>query len=41
VAPRRVINSATGCINALMGRPLTQLLRWRQKDGDLHWACAA
>ena len=41
VAPRRVINGATGSINALMGRPLTQLLRWRQKDGDLHWACAA
>ncbi len=41
VAPRRVINSATGCSNALIGRPLTQLLRWRQKDGDLHWACAA
>ena len=41
VAPRRVVNGATGSINALMGRPLTQLLRWRQKDGDLHWACAA
>ena len=41
VAPRRVINGATGSINALMGRPLTQLLRWRQKDGDLQWACAA
>mgnify|MGYP001383527903 CR=1 FL=1 len=41
VAPRRVINGATGSINALMGRPLTQLLRWREKDGDLHWACAA
>ena len=41
VAPRRVINGATGSINALMGRPLTQLLRWRQKDGDLHWDCAA
>ena len=41
VAPRRVIDGATGSINALMGRPLTQLLRWRQKDGDLHWACAA
>ena len=41
VAPRRVINGATGSVNALMGQPLTQLLRWHQKDGDLHWACAA
>ena len=41
VAPRRVIGDATGCMDALIGRPLTQLLRWRQEDGDLHWACAA
>ena len=41
VAPRRVIGDATGCMDALIGRPLTQLLRWRQDDGDLHWACAA
>jgi N-acetylglucosamine-6-phosphate deacetylase len=41
VAPRRVIGDATGCMDALMGRPLTQLLRWRQDNGELHWACAA
>ena len=41
VAPRRVIGDATGCMDALMGRPLTQLLRWHQKEGELHWACAA
>ena len=41
VAPRRVIGDATGCMDALMGRPLTQLLRWHQDNGELHWACAA
>ena len=41
VAPRRVIGDATQCMDALMGRPLTQLLRWREEEDDLHWACAA
>ncbi len=41
VAPRRVIGDATGCVDALVGRPLTQLLRWHLKEGELHWACAA
>jgi len=41
VAPRRVIGDATGCMDALMGRPLTQLLRWHDEEGDLHWGCAA
>ncbi len=41
VAPRRVIGDATGCMDALVGRPLKQLLRWHQKKGVLHWACAA
>ena len=41
VAPWRVIGDATGCMDVLMGRPLTQLLRWQLKEGDLHWACAA
>ena len=46
VAPRQVISSASethakDSVDALMGRPLTELLRWRHTDGDLHWACAA
>jgi N-acetylglucosamine-6-phosphate deacetylase len=41
VAPRRVIGDATQCMDALMGRPLTQLLRWGEEEDDLHWACAA
>ncbi len=41
VAPRRVIGGAKGCVDALIGRPLTEQLRWRKVDGDLHWACAA
>ena len=41
VAPRRVIGDATGCLDALMGRPLKELLRWQLKKGDLHWARAA
>ena len=46
VAPRRVIRSASethakDSVDALIGLPLTKLLRWRHTDGDLHWACAA
>ena len=41
VAPRQVIGDATGCLDALMGQPLTRLLRWHQDDSDLHWGCAA
>ena len=42
VAPRRVIHIADGIQEALIGQPLSQLLRWTQNDaGDLHWADAA
>lgn len=41
VAPRRVIGEAESIADALIGRPLKQLLRWNQSEEDLHWACAA
>ena len=41
VAPRRVIGTATTARDALIGQPLTQLLRWSQHGGKLQWACAA
>jgi N-acetylglucosamine-6-phosphate deacetylase len=42
VAPRRVIHIADGIQEALIGQPLSQLLRWTQNEaGDLHWADAA
>ena len=41
VAPRRVIQSDATLANALIGRSLSELLRWSQNDGELHWACAA
>ncbi len=42
VAPRRVIHVADGIQDALVGQPLSHLLRWTQNDaGDLHWADAA
>ena len=42
VAPRGLINGLKGVDDALIGQPLSQLLRWTQNDaGDLHWADAA
>ncbi|MDA7433768.1 N-acetylglucosamine-6-phosphate deacetylase [Synechococcus sp. AH-601-P18] len=41
VAPRRVISTVETVPDALIGQPLTQLLRWSQHSGKLHWACAA
>ena len=41
VAPRQVIGEGSDVINTLIGRSLTELLRWHQKDGELHWARAA
>ena len=42
VAPRRVLQIAGGIQEALIGQPLSHLLRWTQNEaGDLHWADAA
>ena len=41
VAPRRVIGTAGTLNDALVGQRLTNLLRWSQREGELHWACAA
>ena len=41
VAPRRLLETAVTAHDALLGQPLTQLLRWSQHNGDLHWASAA
>lgn len=41
VAPRRVIGTAETLQDALVGQPLTNLLRWGQRGGELQWACAA
>ena len=42
VAPRGLINGLKEVDDALIGQPLSQLLRWTQNDaGDLHWADAA
>ena len=41
VSPRRVIGTAETLNDALVGQQLTNLLRWSQREGELHWACAA
>ena len=41
VAPRHVMGMADTVPDALIGQPLTRLLRWSQHDGKLQWACAA
>ena len=42
VAPRGLINGLTVIDNALIGKPLSALLRWHQTEqGDLDWSCAA
>ena len=41
VAPRRVIGTAVTLNDALGGQQLTNLLRWSQREGKLHWGCAA
>ena len=41
VAPRRVMGTADTVPDALIGQPLTRLLRWSQHGGNLQWACAA
>ena len=41
VAPRRVIGTAGTLNDALLGQQLTNLLRWSQREGELHWGCAA
>mgnify|MGYP001157549621 FL=1 len=41
VAPRRVIGTAVTLNDALVGQQLTNLLRWSQREGKLHWGCAA
>jgi len=41
VAPRRVMGTADTVPDALIGQPLTRLLRWSQHVGKLQWACAA
>ena len=41
VAPRHVMGMADNVPDALIGEPLTRLLRWGQHDGKLQWACAA
>ena len=41
VAPRRAMGRVETVPDALIGQPLTQLLRWSQPSGRLHWACAA
>ena len=42
IAPRQVIQSTCNIEEALLGQPLSDLLRWTQKaDGDLQWANAA
>ena len=42
VAPRGFINGLTGIDDALIGKPLSALLRWHQTEqGDLDWSCAA
>ena len=42
IAPRQVIQSTCNIEEALLGQPLSDLLRWTQNaDGDLQWANAA
>ena len=42
VAPRGLINGLNGVDDALIGKPLSTLLRWHQSEqGDLDWSCAA
>jgi N-acetylglucosamine-6-phosphate deacetylase len=42
VAPRGLINGTSGVDDALIGKPLSALLRWHQPEqGDLDWSCAA
>ena len=41
MAPRRVIGAAETLEDALVGQRLTNLLRWGQREGELHWGCAA
>lgn len=42
IAPRQVIQSTCDIEEALLGQPLSGLLRWTQNaDGDLQWANAA
>ena len=41
VAPRRMIANAQSIDEALIGQPLTDLLRWTVTAEELHWSCAA
>ena len=41
MAPRRVIGAADSIEDALIGRPLADLLRWRLRSGELEWSRAA
>ena len=41
VAPRRVIGAADSIEDALIGKPLAELLRWSLQASELEWSCAA
>ena len=41
VAPRRVIGAADSIEDALIGKPLAELLRWSLRSSELEWNCAA
>ena len=41
VAPRQVLSNTRSIEDALIGRSLSELLRWTMSNGELHWSCAA
>ena len=41
VAPRQVVSTTASIQDALIGRALSDLLRWSMNEGELHWSCAA
>ena len=41
VAPRRVIGAADSIEDALIGKPLAELLRWSLRSSELEWSRAA
>ena len=41
VAPRQVLSNTPSIEEALIGRSLSELLRWTMSNGELHWSCAA